>query len=128
MTTHDDAIARNYRAGYYNACDGKGWQKCAEGLSVEASEARDGKAHFEERSRAILSMPSVGIFRVGQTISTLAEYEALPVGATVWPDDCSHETDPSFFWTKADETDNYLGRRGFSMHLAGYGRVIRSLP
>lgn len=126
--THDDAIARNYRAGYYNACDGRGWQKQTEGLSVEESTRRDDDAWKYEFERSKRYTLPVARFYVGQTISTLAEYEALPVGATVWPERPDGAT---WWWIRtpsgyliSDQPE--LGETVLGGSVAA--RVIRSLP
>ena len=129
MTTHDDNAARMFRTGHYNAYDGKGWQKCDEGLSVKASSARDMLARMYETSRLnVAELQSQPAFVVGQTISTLEEYEALPLGATVWPWDGER-----FWWWIRNETGYVCD---MTMHEVtvddmpedGRQRVIRSLP
>lgn len=126
MTTHDDAIALNYRQGYYNACDGKGWQKQKEGLSVQDSEARDASAWAIEKDRRTFG--ACLAFAVGQCISTLAEYEALPVGATVWPMPADGQ---SWWWTKHSNEFTASDDGCFARdcdEMGRHARVIRSLP
>lgn len=101
-------------------------------LKQDLRKARDAcKKLREERDEArkmACAYTPAPRFKVGQIISTREEYEALPVGSTVWPDDCTRTTAPSFYWTKTDVTSEYTSRSGMRMHLGGYGREIRSLP
>lgn len=41
--------APSHRTGYYDACDGRGWQPCVSTLSVEAGLARDAAAKEAQR-------------------------------------------------------------------------------
>ena len=130
-------MAEQHRQGFYDACDGKGWQKCDEGLPVRESTARDDAAwdaEYDRRDDAARDARTA--FVVGQAISTLEEYEALPVGATLFPVR-PHEKE-QWYWVR--EPQGYVDRDGsdnmhgvhsaleMSAHDGEKGRVIRSLP
>lgn len=124
MTAHDDNAARMCRTGYYNAYDGKGWQKCAEGLPVWEGNLRDKEARGVEYWRRSLSTGEAR-FVAGQTISTLEEYEALPIGTSLWP-----AIDGPGGWER--EAGGYRHSETMSLvpaiEMLGGARVIRSLP
>lgn len=118
-------MAEQHRQGFYDACDGNGWQRLAEGLSVEESEKRDYQSFLVESERRI------PYFHVGQTIFTEEEYAALPVGATVWPSDGGAagwywKRVPAGYWC-GEPHGVQLVYRTEEMECYS-GRVIRSLP
>lgn len=117
-------MAQEHRQGFYDACDGKGWQACDEGLSVEDSLVRDAIAWRAEVDRAEAMQPK---FHVGQVISTEEEYAALPPLATVWTDN----PNPKYFWTRVSGgmVSPVAGGQPVEISvLAGAPRTIRSLP
>lgn len=126
MTTtnaHDEATARLFRCGHYNARDGRGFQPCTSTLSTADSAARDNAAWDVEQDRWAGSLPR---FKVGDVIGTREAYEALPVGGTLWPEP---RFDPKRFWTR--EAHGYRfsdGTMATTAELSQSPRVIRSLP